>query len=320
METAMLRHQGAYVARQAFEEWRAVFQSLCGRYTVERDDPGTFSGSVRHGGVYGLSALDLASVENRIDRTQRDARLDGIDRYAVIFQISGRTTVHHNDRTAHMSAGDVIIVDKARPASFVAAPGGTHQLGLLLPRRPLISHLGFEPQGGTCRPAETPAARLLYACAGDALKRDKKPAAPAESYMQQVVFDLVGALFVPESWSGARPTDKLFARVCTIIRDRLAEPELGPREIAANAGISLRYVHKLFTERGLSCLEFIYALRLDHAARLLSRRTRNAQPLSEIAYTCGFRDYTHFARRFRHRFGHPPRAHPRTHLHEADGD
>jgi AraC-like DNA-binding protein len=32
------------------------------------------------------------------------------------------------------------------------------------------------------------------------------------------------------------------------------------------------------------------------------------QPLSEIAYACGFRDYTHFARKFRHRFGHSPGA------------
>ena len=33
------------------------------------------------------------------------------------------------------------------------------------------------------------------------------------------------------------------------------------------------------------------------------------QPLSEIAYASGFRDYTHFARKFRYRFGHAPGAH-----------
>jgi AraC family transcriptional regulator, positive regulator of tynA and feaB len=48
-----------------------------------------------------------------------------------------------------------------------------------------------------------------------------------------------------------------------------------------------------------------YSLRLDHAARLLHRRAslETSQHLSEIAYACGFRDYTHFALRFRHRFG-----------------
>jgi AraC family transcriptional regulator, positive regulator of tynA and feaB len=49
---------------------------------------------------------------------------------------------------------------------------------------------------------------------------------------------------------------------------------------------------------------------LDHAARLLHRRASlgTSQPLSEIAYACGFRDYTHFARKFRQRFGHSPGA------------
>jgi AraC-like DNA-binding protein len=62
--------------------------------------------------------------------------------------------------------------------------------------------------------------------------------------------------------------------------------------------------------RGTTCGEFIYSLRLDHAGYLLHRRALrgSGQPLSEIAYACGFRDYPHFARRFRNRFGFSPGA------------
>jgi AraC-like DNA-binding protein len=57
------------------------------------------------------------------------------------------------------------------------------------------------------------------------------------------------------------------------------------------------------TERGTTCSEFIYSSRLDHVAHLLHRRALlgTGEPLSEIA--CGIRDYAHFARRFRKRFG-----------------
>jgi AraC-like DNA-binding protein len=50
---------------------------------------------------------------------------------------------------------------------------------------------------------------------------------------------------------------------------------------------------------------------LDHAARLLERREllSTSQPVSEIAYACGFADYTHFARKFRRRFGYSPSLH-----------
>jgi AraC-like DNA-binding protein len=259
----------------------------------------------------------VACNENRIERTQRNIRLDGIDLYGAVLQVAGRSTVIHNDRTVQLAEGDVVLVDKTRPASYFADTKGAHWFCLLFPRRPLISHLGFEPQGGSYKRSGAPAAHLLYQFGLNALQNDEAPVSPADSYMQLAIYDLVGALLAPASWSGSRPTDKLFARIQSIIRDRLADPDLDPRAIAADAGISLRYVHKLFTERGSSCLEFIYSLRLDRAAHLLSRRSGKAQPLSEIAYACGFRDYSHFARKFSRRFGYSPGSHTGRHVRHA---
>jgi len=41
--------------------------------------------------------------------------------------------------------------------------------------------------------------------------------------------------------------------------------------------------------------------------------------ISAIAYACGFRDYTHFARKFRRRFGHSPHAHSGTQVCAGNG-
>jgi AraC-like DNA-binding protein len=129
--------------------------------------------------------------------------------------------------------------------------------------------------------------------------------------MQLAVYDLLGALFAPCNPPPiSRHADKLFARIRGVIKDGFADPDFSPREVAAEVGISLRYLQKLFTARASTCSEFIYSLRLNHAAHLLHRRASlgTSQPLSEIAFACGFRDYTHFARKFRHRFGHSPGA------------
>jgi AraC-like DNA-binding protein len=100
--------------------------------------------------------------------------------------------------------------------------------------------------------------------------------------------------------------DKLFTRICGIIKDRFADPDFGPSEVAAEAGISLRYLQKLFTSRNSTCTHFIHSVRLDYAGRLLQRRAllNTSQPISEVAYDSGFSDYTHFARKFRRRLGH----------------
>jgi AraC family transcriptional activator of tynA and feaB len=106
----------------------------------------------------------------------------------------------------------------------------------------------------------------------------------------------------------SRHTDKLFARVCGIIKDRFADPDISPSEVAAEMGISLRYLQSLFTDHGSTCSHYISSLRLDHAAHLIGRRAsmKTGQPLAEVAYACGFRDYTYFARGFRRRFGTTP--------------
>ena len=129
----------------------------------------------------------------------------------------------------------------------------------------------------------------------------KLTSSSADIYMQFAVYDLVGALFAPsDPRPVSRSADKLFARICGVVKDGLPDPDFGPAEVASEAGISLRYVQKLFTERSTTCSEFIYSHRLDHAAHLLHRRALlgTGQPLSEIAYACGFREYAHFARRF----------------------
>jgi len=214
-----------------------------------------------------------------------------------------------------LAVGDVTLVDVARPVTCVSEDESVRRLSLDLPRRSLISHLGFEPQGGTCSRSGTPAGRLLYEVVLDALKGGGSPCPPVDSYMQLAVYDLLGSLFAPtDPPPSSRYANKVFTRIRGLIKDRFADPDFGPTEAAAEAGISLRYLQKLFTRCGSTCTEFIFSLRLNHAARLLERRKLLSigEPISAIAYDCGFRDYTHFARKFRRRFGHSPGAHSGT--------
>ncbi|WP_154072579.1 helix-turn-helix domain-containing protein [Bradyrhizobium erythrophlei] len=138
----------------------------------------------------------------------------------------------------------------------------------------------------------------------------------ANAYMRLAFYDLLGALFAPPDPEGSSlHTDKLFARICDMIKDHFADPDFGPCDVAVKAGISLRYLQKLFTTRNSTCSYFIQSVRLDHAARLLERRSflKTSQPISEIAYASGFGDYTNFIRKFRRRFGHTPGSHSGNH-------
>ena len=303
------------------EEWAALLRSTCGG-DHEVIDPNAFAGSMRRVSVYGVEAAaikihcGLAAVDHggntyRFERTRRDVRLADVDWYCALFQVAGRSAVTQNEHTVQLAVGDIGLVDGARPSTRLS-DNGSQWLSIYLPRQSLISHLGFEPQACLYGRGGTLAARVLRQLVLDGIGDEESTAAPAGPHMRLALYDLLGALFAPsDPGPVSRHADRLFARIRSVIKDRCADPDFGPAEVAAETGISLRYVHKLLTARGSTCNELIYSIRLDHAAHLLERRASlgTGQHLSEIAYACGFRDYAHFARRFRHRFGHAPGAH-----------
>ncbi|MCS3895206.1 AraC-like DNA-binding protein [Bradyrhizobium japonicum USDA 38] len=271
-----------------------------------------FAGKVRTRRVFGFVATDLTCNATRVERTESDIRRDDMEYYYAVVQLTGGSTIIQNDRVVNFAAGDVVLLDSTRPVTFV--PEAEHRtaqwLSLQLPRQNLVSHLGFEPQGGACGPRSAQASRLLCQLALGSVSDADPSFASADRYMPLVVYDLLGALFAPPVPLGSRHNDKLFMRACHIIKNRFADPDISPREVAAEAGISLRYLQKLFTVRGSTCRHHICSARLDHAARLIERRAliKTGQPLNDIAYACGFRDYTYFARGFRQRFGITPGA------------
>ena len=302
-----------------YETWRALVRSEYGDEKVS--EPKVFAAWRRPLSVCGFvaaatkiqcGAMGLGNAY-RIGRTHRDVRRAGLEDYRAVFQAAGRSTMNQNDEAVELAAGDIALVDMGRPWTF-SSNGSAQWLFLQLPRQRLISHLGFEPQGGLHGRGGTLATRLLYQLVRDAVEDQASLSASAGAYMQLAVYDLLGALFAPSD-PIPRHTDKLFARICGIIKGRFADPELGPCEVAAEAGISLRYLQKLFMARGSTFTHLIYSLRLNHAAGLLHRRALldTGQPLGEIAYACGFHDYSHFARKFRQRFGCLPSAYAAGH-------
>ncbi len=139
-----------------------------------------------------------------------------------------------------MPQGDVALVDTARPVKHLSRFRSTQWLTFRLPRKSVRSHLGFEPLGGVSK-RRTRVSRRLFDLIGDA-DTESTPSS-ADPYLQLAVYDLVGALFAPLDpppiW---RARDKLFVRISSTIKDGFVDPDFEPAEVAAEAGISLRYV------------------------------------------------------------------------------
>ena len=86
------------------------------------------------------------------------------------------------------------------------------------------------------------------------------------------------------------------------IRANLANRELSPELVAHACGISVRYLHQVFSGSGKSIGQWIRELRLQACEQQL-RNPRRRESIAEIAYQWGFGDQAQFSRHFRTYFG-----------------
>jgi AraC-like DNA-binding protein len=91
------------------------------------------------------------------------------------------------------------------------------------------------------------------------------------------------------------------------VQRSLGDPNLSPSNVAERVGISTRYLHQLFAERGPSFGRWVLAQRLERCHRDLSDPARSHLTVSDLAHRHGFRDPSYFARAFRARNGYSPR-------------
>jgi len=99
---------------------------------------------------------------------------------------------------------------------------------------------------------------------------------------------------------------ELLNAICAYIERYLDDDQLCPRTIANSFGISVRYLHALFTATGTTVAQWITIRRLETIRSELLLRGGERGCIRDVATRWGFHDLSHFSRVFRQHFGTPP--------------
>ncbi len=95
-------------------------------------------------------------------------------------------------------------------------------------------------------------------------------------------------------------------RIEAFVRRKIDDPDLGPDQVAAGCGISVRYLHELLRDTNQTLGQWIRDQRLQATHEDLESAT-DTRTIAEIAYARGFSDQAQFSRAFRASFGLTPR-------------
>ena len=98
--------------------------------------------------------------------------------------------------------------------------------------------------------------------------------------------------------------DALMERIMKSVNANMSNPDYNVDALAADIGMSRAQLHRKMKEMtGISTGKFIRNIRMEQAARLIKEEKIN---ISQVAYSVGFSDQTHFSTVFKSYFGKTP--------------
>lgn len=250
----------------------------------------------------------MASTQDVYRTSQCIARSS--NHFYLITQLHDGWHVRQGGHVAHLRPGDTVLVDAAQ-AYELHFPQGVGCLSVQLPR-------GWVGQWLT--QAETRCARTVPRDSGWGqslsalcLQLGRDPTL-ANAMPAQTLSDHLGAVLAaalePQMAAGqparANAAHALYARLCSLLRQQLDQTGLQASDLARQAGVSPRTLHRAFTAQGATFAGTLRGLRLQHAAHLLAQPRLATLGVGEVGRRCGFADASHFVREFQRTYGTTP--------------
>lgn len=260
-----------------------------------------------------LGPLTLSRVRARPHAVQRSTRLineEPRDEVLVSVQLSGNAVIQQDDRQAVLDPGDFAMYDATRPYDLIMREQFEMLVfqfdrAFLMERCPSPERLTAVRMSNDTT-VTAPVSSFLRSLEPLALGDDSA----VSRQLATSALDLLGVALADRFGADGSPNagrTKHFLRACTYINAYASDPDLTPARIASSIAVSLRYLHAIFKEHGLTVNEYLIKRRLARCMdELLSPMAAN-RTITEIAHSNGFKTSAHFSRRFAEAYGRAPR-------------
>lgn len=307
---AVLLDTATTAASDRPEAFRTALMGVTGCTRVDLEPGAGVSGrmdlwSLGTSQIFGCRSTGVVMI--RDSRTARGASPEAVA-IAVHGVGQGRHQTASYQRT--VQTGDLMVVDITRPYDFSWRGRGS-SMAIQVP----IQDLGLPldtVQKAAPRLESSPlyglVSRHLLEVTRDA---ERLSAAPTAAALGESTTQLVRALLIGAVDDGARSRSvveaTLLSQLQTYVRQNLHDPELGPDFVARALAISRRQLFRLCAGAGLSLEQFIIGKRLEGAKAELASDEGRSRSIAGVAFSWGFKDPTHFSRRFKAAYGLLPR-------------
>lgn len=299
-------------ASQRLEYWLDMICAAFVRLESEPAPDRSLFGDIEFSRLGSLDFTRVRSNAMRVRRTPALIRGATDDCCLVQIQRKGRGIVFQDGRQAVLQPGDFVLYDTTRPYELIFDDPLHEVIVLRLARNELESHVANTEDLTATTVSRGGAAGNLLLTMVDMLRRDIDRLHPSSALgVSEGITSIIAAGLRSLPGANLQKPSNLrayhLARIKAHVRDRLRDPQLSVQSVAAAVGLSAKHVHRLFAAEPVPLAQLIWRLRLEACRRDLADERLRERSVSEIAFSWGFNDATHFSRSFRERYGVSPR-------------
>lgn len=274
-----------------------------------------YRGEFRASGLGAMQVVVMDVMPVTVRRTPKLISRADPDMLKLLLACDGSFAVDQEGQQARLSAGDFAFYDTRRPYEVACGVGQNHPARALtfmfppslLPLSPsLLRRLAAVRIPATTGLGDLTSQFLLQ------LVRNVDHYSPAEAArLSTAALEVLATRLAHELDAGGWDTPEarrqaLLTTVQGFIQQHLGDPWLSPGAIAAAHHMSLRSLHQLFHDAGLTVRGWIRQRRLECCRRDLADPALASRPVAAIAARWGYPSASDFSRAFRAAHGLPP--------------
>jgi len=292
--------------------WSDALTDLCGRFDIDPLEASTFDGLISCTTVSRLKLCHIEASQHRIGHAAPRIRQSDHPYVKIVFQTYGVSHFEQDSRRIDIGPGDCLVYDVSCPHTIVS-PAFTRHDVVIVPKELLherglgagnLAACKLSARAGTGRIAH----EFVQAAFHEATRLSPNSAiGVADSLIDLLLLPLRE---VDMTLDRVGP-EAMYVRAQGFIREHLRDPELSIDQISAALHCTKRYLHMLFSDRGITVSDYIWQARLQNCRQELE--AQNGKTITDVAFSWGFSSSSHFSRVFRKYFGVAPSAIHRAH-------
>ncbi|EPT0359019.1 transcriptional regulator FeaR [Enterobacter cloacae subsp. cloacae] len=288
--------------QERYQQWLAQINHVCGRFNA-RPLEGEFIGELETSYARSLKLSTVTAGGVNLFRSRQEIKQSNDAWFYTVFQLDGSAEIEQDDRCSILNAGDITLIDASRPCS-INWQQKSRQISLLVPRQIIEQQCRFQEVSCALTLSRSlPTVQLSHRLLLESMSNADLSERESEAALEAMICLLRPAF---QQRDAVQPRkERQFRNVLSLIDDHIQSESLRPEWIAAESGMSVRSLYRMFADKGLVVAQYIKNRRLDLCAQVL-RSASDEEKLAGIGYSWGFADHSHFSTAFKQRFGVSP--------------